>query len=71
MAPLTALAQLPDPQSVTQAGASLGQLHGHGLAAGQRHRSGSEFLLGPLLAGEFVVRQAGDALGLHALEKLR
>ncbi len=71
MAALGALAQLPYPQPVAQAGAPFGQVHGHHLTVGQTHSIGSELLLRPILAGEFVVGQAGDVLGFHAIEKRR
>ena len=32
---------------------------------------GAELLLGPILGGELVIGQAGDALRLHTLEEVR
>jgi len=40
MAALGALAQLPNPQTVTQAGSPFGQVHGHTLTAWQSHLGG-------------------------------
>jgi hypothetical protein len=71
MRAFAALAQFPDPQPVTQKGAPFGQIRGHHLTAGQRHLSGGKLLLAPILAGEFVTAQAGDALLFHAPQKVR
>ena len=71
MPALGALAQLPHPQSVAQARAPLGQIQGDDLAAGQVHPGSEERLLGPWLAGELVIGQAGDTFALHALEEIR
>ena len=68
---LAALAHLADPQPVAQAGAPFGQVHGDDLPAGEAHRGGGELLRRPVLAGEFVVGQAGDVLGLHPQEEGR
>ncbi len=71
MAALGALAQLADPQAVTQAGAAFAQLHRHELAIGKSDPAGGELLFRPILAGVFVVGQASDALFFHPLHKGR
>jgi hypothetical protein len=71
VAALAALAQLPHPQPVAQASAALGQKQGCELATGQSHLAGGELLLRPRFSGVFVVSQAGHALRLHPLEKVR
>jgi hypothetical protein len=65
------LADLAYPHLTPQKGAPLGKLHRHGLPIRQSSLPEHELLHGPILAGVFVVGEAGDALLLHPGEEGR
>src|ERR1039457_5468131 len=71
MSALSELANLAQPKLVRQLRAALGQLHGHGFAAGQFDAVPLELFTAPILPRKLVIRQNGNPLLPHLLEQLR